>query len=91
MSQYTEFAGLNRARLYSAKSGQPLAVLSYHRSALHALAFSCLTPTPTLDDDEEDESDDDEMVAGLTSPKVRAWMATGGTESKITLWEVYPP
>lgn len=65
-----------RARLYSAKSGAPLAVLSYHRSSLHALAFGPLVES-TEEDEEEDEG--------------RAWMAAGGKDETISLWKVYPP
>lgn len=73
---------LRRARLYSAKSGAPLAVLSYHRSSLHALAFG-----PLLSEGEgglEEDSDEEEEEG-------RAWMATGGKDERISLWEVYPP
>ncbi|KAK4700738.1 ASTRA-associated protein 1, partial [Phenoliferia sp. Uapishka_3] len=80
------------ARLYSVKTGEPLAVLSYHRMSLHALAFSPLKslvngpgqPSVRLDDD--DSSSDEEE--GTVRP--RAWLATGGKDDRISLWEVYP-
>ena len=77
-----------RARLYSFKTGEPLAVLSYHRMSLHAIAFApCkpLLPKSTLAG-EDDSSDEEE---GVRLP--RAWLATGGKDDRISLWEVYPP
>lgn len=89
----------DRARLYSAKSGSPLAVLSYHRSALHAIAFSPLThSTPTCtkadlleqeDSDESDDDDEDSESGGVSKKVQRKWMATGGTDARISLWDVY--
>ncbi|GAA5895766.1 hypothetical protein JCM8208_005082 [Rhodotorula glutinis] len=78
------------ARIYKAKTLEPLAVLSHHRTSLQAAAFAPLHPTAPstafgdapVDDDEEDEE------GGGTR---RAWLATGGQEAKIGLWEVYPP
>lgn len=79
-----------RARLYSAKSGAPLAVLSYHRSALHALTFTPLSPAMRENDEESDSDEDDINDEIGKKPKgERHWMATGGTEGRITLWDVY--
>lgn len=76
-----------RTRLYSTKSGRPLAVLSYHRSSLHALAFAPLQPSATkaTTREDDDDSDDEEESA------VRPWLAAGGKDATISLWEVYPP
>lgn len=69
-----------RVRLYSAKSGKPLVVLSYHRDALHAIAFAQI---PVSNQVEEEDSDDEvEKVA---------WLAAGGKETTISLWRVYEP
>lgn len=78
-----------RARLYSAKTGEPLAVLSYHRMSLHALAFAPTRnpqrPPNRIGDGDDEESSDEEEGAST------AWMATGGKDDRISLWDVYPP
>ncbi|KAI5479676.1 WD repeat protein [Pseudohyphozyma bogoriensis] len=83
------------ARLYSAKSGAPLGVLSYHRSSLHAIAFAPVPPPRKTDEDEEsledDEDEDDEASEQNALGQRRAWLATGGKDNRITLWEPYPP
>lgn len=77
-----------RTRLYSTKSGRPLAVLSYHRSSLHALAFAPLPlakpPIKANLSDDDDDSDDEES-------STRPWLAVGGKDTTTSLWEVYPP
>lgn len=59
--------------------------------SLHALAFSPLKALlhrggKTLEV-EEDESSDEEEGGGMP----RAWLAAGGKDDRISLWEVYPP
>lgn len=84
-----------RLRLYSTKTGSPLAVLSYHRSSLHALAFGrsiSRRKVENEEDDEEDDTDDEEDLAVEVSSKItsgRDWLATGGKDDRISLWEVY--
>lgn len=58
-------------------------MLSYHRASLHAIAFARL---PSSDPVAADDSDDDEA-----DQRPRAWLAAGGKEDTISLWEVYPP
>ncbi|KAK4046597.1 Astra associated protein 1 Asa1 [Microbotryomycetes sp. JL201] len=79
-------------RLYSGKTGKPLAVLSYHRSSLQASAFSPLPSNSTVtqtqrqqhsDLDKLDDSEDDMSNS-------RAWLAVGGKDERISLWEPYP-
>ncbi|GAA5928384.1 hypothetical protein JCM3775_000593 [Rhodotorula graminis] len=84
------------ARFYKAKTLEPLAVLSHHRTSLQAAAFAPLNPTapsPVFSDCPTDDDDDDEVAggAGRAGGTRRAWLATGGQEAKIGLWEVYPP
>ncbi|GAA6010871.1 hypothetical protein JCM10207_003968 [Rhodosporidiobolus poonsookiae] len=80
-------------RLYSARTLSPLAVLSHHRTSLQALAFAPLSPSSTsavpLEDALGGESDSEEE--GAERSEARAWLAMGGQETKISLWEVYPP
>ncbi|KAM0755087.1 WD40 repeat-like protein [Meredithblackwellia eburnea MCA 4105] len=72
-------------RVYSARTGAPLAVLSYHRMSLHALAFAPVLGHQGILVEDESDSEDDE------DEKPRAWLAAGGKDTRITLWEVYPP
>ncbi|ORY77635.1 WD40-repeat-containing domain protein [Leucosporidium creatinivorum] len=86
-------------RLYSTKSSHPLAVLSYHRTSLHALAFApCAFPLPPPSspsnlaepsNDSDSDSDDDDEAPRWS--KARPWLAVGGKDEKISLWEMYPP
>ncbi|GAA5862385.1 hypothetical protein JCM3774_002499 [Rhodotorula dairenensis] len=79
-------------RLYSAKTLAPLAVLSLHRLSLQAVAFAPIPRTATdRDSIEGTESDDDEQEEGSAAARRRLWLATGGQEFKISLWEPYPP
>jgi hypothetical protein len=81
-----------RLRLYSAKSLQPLAVLSHHRSSLQALDFAPLEPEGEgflIGGDDETDSEDEGGPAD--GGRQKAWVATGGQEAKVSLWEVYPP
>lgn len=91
---------VGRTRLYSAKTGKPLAVLSYHRQSLHALALASVLPRSTggVEDegsdgesDSESDSDGGDGGVGGTGRKAgRAWLAVGGKDERISLWEVYP-
>lgn len=81
-----------RLRLYSAKSLQPLAVLSHHRSSLQALDFAPLEPDKDgcrVDSNDDSDSEDDRGRA--EGGRAKAWVAAGGQEAKVSLWEVYPP
>ncbi|GJN93633.1 hypothetical protein Rhopal_006690-T1 [Rhodotorula paludigena] len=84
-------------RLYSAKTLQPLAVLSHHRTALQSLSFAPLAPhrrsttrssEALLGGDAEDEEEGEGDGGGEEG---RAWLAAGGQEGKVSLWSVYPP
>ncbi|GAA5954947.1 hypothetical protein JCM21900_005943 [Sporobolomyces salmonicolor] len=100
------------ARLYSAKTLKPLAVLSHHRQSLQALDFAPLSPTPRArraqssssarasgegesgSDSSSSSSEEDERArAGgrAAGRRGRAWIAAAGQDTKISLWEVYPP
>ncbi|BGP34618.1 Astra associated protein 1 Asa1 [Rhodotorula toruloides] len=74
-------------RLYSAKSLQPLAVLSHHRSSLQALDFAPLEPDEASSSIDSNDDSDSEAEGGVA----KAWVATGGQEAKVSLWEAYPP
>ena len=88
---------LHRTRLYSAKTGHSLAVLSYHRQSLHALALAPVLPrnihydSNTDDSSDTDSDSEEEGAAKATQGKAgRAWLAVGGKDERVSLWEVYP-
>ncbi|GEM12313.1 WD-40 repeat-containing protein [Rhodotorula toruloides] len=75
-------------RLYSVKSLQPLAVLSHHRSSLQALDFAPLEPDENCSlADGYENSDDEEEGGRAQGGRAKAWVATGGQEAKVSLWE----
>ncbi|SCV73326.1 BQ2448_7252 [Microbotryum intermedium] len=76
------------AQIFSTKSGKPLAVLTYHRTSLQALAFGPTKQQARRDPDSDSDSDDEE---GMGSRLQRAWLATGGKDERISLWDIYPP
>ena len=91
-----------RLRLYSAKTLAPLAVLSLHRLSLQAIAFAPILPQRTRPpaaaargafadpEADSDDSDDEDGGGGASTSNRRLWLATGGQEAKISLWEPYP-
>jgi len=79
-------------RLYSTKSFKPLGTLPYHRDTCHVLAFAnCPPPTSSSSssrvENEEEESDDEADEAGLVKGRDR-WLATGGTDARVAVWEL---
>lgn len=80
-------------RLFSTKSFKPLGTLPYHRDTCHVLAFanSPAPPTssssPTEREEEEESDDDEEDEAGLVRGRDR-WLATGGTDARVAVWEL---
>lgn len=80
---------MNRARVYATKSGAPLAVLSFHRASLHALAWANPTflSSTSNHSDQEEEEDEEEEETGI---RRKDWLAVGGKDGMISLWEVYP-
>ncbi|BGP50896.1 Astra associated protein 1 Asa1 [Rhodotorula kratochvilovae] len=79
------------ARIHHAKTLAPLAVLSHHRTSLQALAFAPLSPARSALPFSSTGGDDSDEGEGAREGRQRAWLATGGQEAKIALWEVYPP
>jgi hypothetical protein len=77
-----------RLRLYSARTLDPLVVLSHHRTSLQTVAFSPLTTssTPFLVDEDEDSSDEENVEEEGRGQ----WLAAAGQEGKVSLWRVYP-
>lgn len=90
---------MGRIRLFSASSLKSLGTLAYHRETVHTLAFAnSETPHPenepeiasTIDigdDNDEDSDDDDDGKTGGAAPRSR-WLASGGKDRRIALWEL---
>ena len=79
-------------RIHSAKTFKPLAVLEYHRDSVYAVAFSSIALSAS--EDEQATAEHDNVPAGPSRPSGgprRAWLAAGGKEERISLWELYPP
>lgn len=79
-------------RIHSAKTFKPLALLEYHRDSVYAVAFSSVTSSGLGNGQltPEDDSLPDEP-SGLSGGPRRAWLAAGGKDERISLWELYPP
>ncbi|SGY43649.1 BQ5605_C001g00042 [Microbotryum silenes-dioicae] len=75
-------------QICSTKSGKPLAVLTYHRTSLQTLAFAPTRQSAERDAESDNESDDEEDRG---NGQQRAWLATGGKDERISLWDIYPP
>ncbi|GAA6005080.1 hypothetical protein JCM11491_002573 [Sporobolomyces phaffii] len=85
--------------IYSGKSLQPLASLHHHRNSVQTLDLAPVSfPSSSrgadtaneneIDSgDDDDDDDDEEGDEGGT----RGLLATGGTDTKICLWQIYPP
>lgn len=76
-------------------------MLSYHRTSLFAIAFASLplknesAATSTVEGLEEEESEDSEeegnYLVKVGGGKRRInWLAVGGKDERISLWDVYP-
>ncbi|GAA5946135.1 hypothetical protein JCM3765_000130 [Sporobolomyces pararoseus] len=82
--------------IYSSKTLQPLACLSHHRNSVQTLDFapvyysSSLSPASTTAAEIESSDSDDEEGDGA-SEDGRGTLATGGMDTKICLWKIYPP
>lgn len=64
-------------------------MLSYHRVSLHALAFGRSTTIQAENSGSEDEIEQGDLAVELGT-KGRDWLAVGGKDDRISLWEVYP-
>ncbi|CAG8475234.1 24470_t:CDS:2 [Cetraspora pellucida] len=75
-----------RIRVFSSKSLKPLAILSYHRESVYALAFSCILP---LDEQDHDKSIEEEKDLGSEERIEKHYLVGGGKDQRISLWEIY--
>jgi hypothetical protein len=72
-------------RVHSATSFKPLAVLDLHKESVYTVAFAPLS----IEAEEEHEVSEEEEETDNGS-RVRAWLASGGKDERISLWEIYP-
>ncbi|CAG8776316.1 14206_t:CDS:2, partial [Racocetra persica] len=75
-----------KIRVFSSKSLKPLAILSYHRESVYALAFSCILP---LDEQDHDKSTEEEKDLGNEERTEKHYLVGGGKDQRISLWEIY--
>jgi hypothetical protein len=82
----------NSVRVHSAGSFKPLAILDLHKDSVYAVAFAPLSTKlgnrGAVGEEEGEDEDEDEDRGGGRVP--RAWLAAGGKDERISLWEVYP-
>lgn len=89
-------------RLFSTKTFKSLGTLGYHRDTCQALAFptphprqseSLTTPLATSNDDQSidqivDIVDGIQDVSGSGLEDVHRWMASGGKDKRVAIWEL---
>ena len=90
-----------RIRVYSAKAMRELAVLKWHKDGCYAVAFASINPerdrsnTPAIWNDREvvPAHQGSALDAIKEQRSVRAqnahWLAAGGKDGKISLWDIY--
>ncbi|GAA5982884.1 hypothetical protein JCM5350_001540 [Sporobolomyces pararoseus] len=84
------------ATIYSGKTLQPLACLSHHRNSVQTLDFAPIFYPPRLSTEVKtavdiDDSDSDVEEENGESQEGSGILATGGMDTKICLWKIYPP
>jgi ASTRA-associated protein 1 len=90
-----------RIRVYSCKTMKELAVLKWHKNGCYATNFAeIITENQKHRQDEDVHSERTEIATRMSAldhikqereDKARSthWLAAGGKDAKITLWEVY--
>jgi len=86
-----------RVRVYSAKTMKELAVLKWHKEGCYAVAFSQVTESDKIEPSPSDASAIAQKKNALdvirTERENKAqkthWLAAGGKDAKISLWDVY--
>ncbi|CAG8452921.1 28315_t:CDS:2 [Dentiscutata erythropus] len=73
-------------RIFSSKSLKPLAILSYHRESVYALAFSRIL---SMDEQDRDKSIEEGKDLGNEERTEKHYLIGGGKDQRISLWEIY--
>lgn len=75
---------LESVRLFSTRTLKPLGTLHYHRDTCHTVAFAQYEEsTKGTHGDDDDDDEGWESVAGRAR-----WLATGGTDARVAVWEL---
>jgi WD40 repeat protein len=90
-----------RIRVYSAKAMRELAVLKWHKEGCYAVSFATIDPEQVRDSTQTG-STGQELVSGHQGSALDAikdqrnaraqnthWLAAGGKDGKISLWDIY--
>ena len=84
-----------RARVYSSKSMNELAVLKWHKEGCYAIAFAELSASRESNDDDT-EAGNSVIKRNLTVSEQRTekaktthWLAAGSKDGKVSLWDIY--
>ncbi|KAF0533488.1 WD40 repeat-like protein [Gigaspora margarita] len=75
-----------KIRIFSSKSMKPLAILSYHRESVYALAFSRIE---SMDEQDHDKSTEEGKDLGNEERTEKHYLVGGGKDQRISLWEIY--
>ena len=86
---YSRQLDFRRVMIYSNETLEPLACLSHHRNSVQTVDFAPVDSLPTLSSSDGSESDSDED--GAEEAGMRGVLASGGSDTKICLWRIYPP
>lgn len=86
-----------RVRIYSAKTMKELAVLKWHKEGCYAVAFAHVTDAGIVEPPQSEESTITQKCNALdvirkerdTKAQRTHWLAAGGKDAKISLWDVY--
>lgn len=91
-----------KARIYSTKSLKELAVLKWHKDGCYAVDFGCVDVAGGAEGAAGGDSADTQLqkwettVTGMAVSAAREkreqerhWVAVGGKDGKVTLWEIY--
>ena len=80
-------------RLFSVKTFKSLGTLGYHRETVNTIVFPHLSPgdavqANTADEMEDHDEDIDGQVGRGGVKGVDRWLATGGKDRRVALWEL---
>ncbi|KAI1615067.1 WD40-repeat-containing domain protein [Exophiala viscosa] len=92
-----------RVRVYSAKTLKELAVLKWHTLGCYATAFAVIDPDDDSHENNETGSSNDHATEVVSRPtaldlikqqraenaRLTHWLAAGGKDGKISLWDIY--
>jgi ASTRA-associated protein 1 len=87
----------SRVRVYSAKTLKELAVLKWHKEGCYSTAFADVSPTKDTSVTDSVDQNKAVVTSALDTIKQQRatkaqhthWLAAGGKDGKISLWDIY--